>query len=244
MSVQTASEMDVMAVGAHPDDVEIGCGGTLAALAREGYRVGIVDLTDGEPTPHSPGPHVRLAEAQQAAEILGAAVRETLELPNRCLLDGFEARVALATLFRRHRPKLVIGMEGHTTLASPDHYQAQLIIEAAVFYTRLTKWDEHFAGLRPHMIRALASYNLNLADVSMPAQSGFVVSDISAFFETKVRAIRSYHTQFPPAKEGFFARLSAANAYWGEAAGFRFGELLRCHRPVATNDLMRTLCPD
>src|SRR5215217_4849262 len=64
----TEPELDLIAVGAHPDDVEIACGGTLARLVRKGYRVGIVDLTDGEPTPGSPGPEVRLAEAERAAE--------------------------------------------------------------------------------------------------------------------------------------------------------------------------------
>src|SRR5579872_5263323 len=88
--------LDVVIVGAHPDDVEIGCGGTLAKLVKQGYRVGIVDLTDGEPTPHSPGPEVRLAEAKEAARLLGVHVRKTLELPNRRLFDSFEARVALA----------------------------------------------------------------------------------------------------------------------------------------------------
>src|SRR3569833_221757 len=101
-------DLDLIAVGAHPDDVEIACGGTLARLARKGYRVGIVDLTDGEPTPLSPGPDVRLEEARRAAEILGATVRENLNLPNRRLFDGFEERVALAKLFRRYRPKVVI----------------------------------------------------------------------------------------------------------------------------------------
>src|SRR3954452_16465283 len=96
-------ELDLIAVGAHPDDVEIACGGTLAGLARKGYKVGIVDLTDGEPTPLSPGPDVRLAEAQRAAEILGVAVRLNLNLPNRRLFDTFEARVALAKVFRRHK---------------------------------------------------------------------------------------------------------------------------------------------
>src|SRR5690606_3077621 len=67
--------LDVIAVGAHPDDVEIACGGTLAKLVRQGYRVGIVDLTDGEPTPLSPGPEARLAEATEAAKILGVHVR-------------------------------------------------------------------------------------------------------------------------------------------------------------------------
>src|SRR5204863_6475849 len=120
-------ELDLVAVGAHPDDVEIACGGTLAMLSGKGYRVGIVDLTDGEPTPLSPGPDVRLEEARLAAEILGVRVRENLNLPNRRLFDNFEARVALAKVFRRYRPKVVVGFGGKTVLASPDHYQAMLI---------------------------------------------------------------------------------------------------------------------
>src|SRR6476619_2472212 len=101
-------ELDVIAVGAHPDDVEIACGGTLARLVEQGYQVGIVDLTDGEPTPGSPGPEVRLAEAKQAAAALGVHVRVQLDLPNRRLFDTFEARVALAKEYRKYRPKIVI----------------------------------------------------------------------------------------------------------------------------------------
>lgn len=78
--------LDVIAVGAHPDDVEIACGGTLAKLVGQGYRVGIIDLTDGEPTPNSPGPETRLAEAQAAAKALGVQERIQLDLPNRRLL--------------------------------------------------------------------------------------------------------------------------------------------------------------
>ena len=96
MTTTEYPQLDVIAVGAHPDDVEIACGGTLARLVRQGYRVGIVDLTDGEPTPASPGPEVRLAEAKKAAETLGVAVRVQLDLPNRRLFDTFESRVALA----------------------------------------------------------------------------------------------------------------------------------------------------
>ena len=114
--------LDVIAVGAHPDDVEIAVGGTLAAMVRQGLRVGIIDLTDGEPTPVSPGPEVRMAEAQRAAEILGVHVRETLDLPNRRLFDGFDERVALAKVFRRYRPRLVIGIADKTPMASPDHW--------------------------------------------------------------------------------------------------------------------------
>ena len=141
MSLSFPEALDVIAVGAHPDDVEIACGGTLAKLARQGYRVGIVDLTDGEPTPGSPGPEVRLAEAVAAARILGVSIRETLSLPNRRLFDSFESRVALATVFRKYRPSVVLGILDKTPLASPDHWQAMQITDAAVFYSRLTKWD-------------------------------------------------------------------------------------------------------
>ncbi len=143
---------DVVAVGAHPDDVEIACGGTLAKLARQGYRVAIVDLTDGEPTPKSPGPEVRLEEAKAAAEALGIAHRVTLDLPNRRLFDNFETRVALAKEFRKMRPRVVIGFGAKTPMASPDHWQAMQITDAAVFYSRLTKWDEHFDNLPVHTI--------------------------------------------------------------------------------------------
>ena len=133
MSLSFPEPLDVIAVGAHPDDVEIACGGTLAKLARQGYRVGIVDLTDGEPTPGSPGPEARLAEAAEAAKMLGATIRETLTLPNRRLFDSFESRVALATLFRKYRPSVVLGILDKTPLASPDHWQAMQITDAAVF---------------------------------------------------------------------------------------------------------------
>ena len=150
--------LDVIAVGAHPDDVEIGCGGTLAKLVEQGYRVGIIDLTDGEPTPLSPSPEVRAAEAEVAAEELGVHHRATLDLANRRLMDTFEARVTLAKEFRRWRPRLVLSLGDRTPTASPDHWQALVITEAAVFYSRLTKWDDQFDHLPPHRIDGLLYY--------------------------------------------------------------------------------------
>ncbi len=93
-----------------------------------------------------------MEEARRAAEALGVHLRINLNLPNRRLFDNFESRVALAKVFRKHRPKLVIGFGGKTVLASPDHYQAMLITDAAVFYSRLTKWDEHFCDLPVHTV--------------------------------------------------------------------------------------------
>jgi LmbE family N-acetylglucosaminyl deacetylase len=236
-------ELDIMAVGAHPDDVEIACGGTLASLARKGYSVGIVDLTDGEPTPASPGPEVRLAEAERAAEILGAAIRLNLNLPNRRLFDSFETRVALAKVFRRHKPKVVLGFGGKTVLASPDHYQAMLITDAAVFYSRLTKWDEHFDGLPTHTISNQLSFPIALHGLDLPEASGYIVSDISATLDVKLEAIRAYQTQFPPHKAGVFRAVEAMNRYQGLTAGFEAGEVLMTYRSVGVDDLMQWACP-
>ncbi len=167
MSNDLPERLDVIAVGAHPDDVEIACGGTLAKLVKQGYRVGIVDLTDGEPTPHSPGPDVRLAEAQEAARILGVHVRKTLDLPNRRLFDSFEARVALAKVFRMYRPEIVMGIGDKTPMASPDHWQAMQITDAGVFYSRLTKWDESFDRLA-----AAHDSASNLVPTGLPDDAG------------------------------------------------------------------------
>ncbi|MEM1062185.1 MAG: PIG-L family deacetylase [Planctomycetota bacterium] len=233
--------LDVIAVGAHPDDVEIACGGTLASLVRQGYRVGIVDLTDGEPTPLSPGPEVRLEEARRAAEILGVHERFTLPLPNRRLFDGFDERVALAKVFRRWRPRVVLGIAGKTPLASPDHWQASQITDAAVFYSRLTKWDEHFDGLPVHRVSAQLAYPLALRAADVPA-GGFVV-DVTATFQAKVDAIRSYQTQFPPEKERVFRLLEGLNTYFGAAAGFEYGEMFLPTTVLGATDLVRTVLP-
>jgi bacillithiol biosynthesis deacetylase BshB1 len=237
------NSLDVIAVGAHPDDVEIACGGTLAGLAKRGYRVGIVDLTDGEPTPASPGPEVRLAEARAAAEALGVKTRVTLELPNRRLFDTFEARVALAKLFRKHRPRLVIGLGDRTPLASPDHWQARQITEAGVFYSRLTKWDEHFEALPVHTVPALLYCYLSFRSLQPTHEASTFVVDISDELETKMAAIACYKTQFPPVKAEHLLRFRAYAEQQGMAAGFRAGEVLASPAALGVRDLMGFMFP-
>jgi len=232
--------LDVIAVGAHPDDVEIACGGTLAKLTRQGYRVGIVDLTDGEPTPGSSGPEVRLAEARRAADVLGVTIRVTLNLPNRRLFDSFEARIALARQFRRYRPRLVLGLDGKTPMASPDHYQASLITEAAVFYVKLTKWEEHFEGLPAGTLPTLLYTHLAFRTLSAPS-SGSIVVDISDTLETKLAAIACYQSQFPPAKARYADYFRAFAIQQGMAAGFDAGEVLSSPTALGTRDLMGLL---
>ena len=232
-------QLDVVAVGAHPDDVEIACGGTLAKLASQGYQVGIIDLTDGEPTPNSPGPEVRLAEAQQAAQTLGVAKRIVLDLPNRRLFDSFEARVALAKEFRKYRPRIVIGFGGKTPMASPDHWQAVQITDGAVFYSRLSKWDEYFDGLPVHHVTAQLYFRLAFEPATMDGFHSHFTVDISSTLETKLNAIRCYQTQFPPAKSYVFERIRGAALLAGSAAGFTAGETFVGTRPLGTQDLVQ-----
>lgn len=243
MSDSLPEPLDVIAVGAHPDDVEIAVGGTLARLVQQGYRVGLVDLTDGEPTPRSPGPEVRLQEAAEAARILGLHHRETLDLPNRKLFDCYEARVALAKVFRRFRPRIVMGIYGKTPMASPDHWQAMQITDAAIFYSRLTKWDAEFDHLPVHTISAQLWYPLGLRNINPPQESSSFVVDTSSTIETKLNAIRAYKTQFPPSKERVFRLVESRDRLLGAASGFEAGELLIPSSPLGVDDLVATVLP-
>lgn len=243
MPVDLPPPFDVVAVGAHPDDVEIAVGGTLARLVQQGYRVGIVDLTNGEPTPGSPGVDARLLESREAARILGVHERQTLTLPNRCLFDSFPARVALARIFRLWRPKIVLGIADKTPMASPDHWQAMQITDAAVFYSRLTKWDDEFAELPAHTIQSQLWYPLGLTNLDvLPGSSRFVVN-ITATLPIKLEAIRAYQSQFPVAKQRVFGWVESQSRLWGQSAGYEAGELLISAKVLGVTNLVEALCP-
>ena len=234
---ERAERLDVIFVGAHPDDVEIACGGTIASLVELGYRVGIIDLTDGEPTPLSPSPDVRKAEAMAAANVLGVHVRKILDFTNRRLMDGFDERVALAKEFRRYRPRMVIGFGNKTPMASPDHFQAMQITDAAVFYSRLTKWDDIFEGLPVHTIERQLYFRLQFEPAAIVGFDSQITVDISKTLEKKLASIACYATQFPPAKSHVFDRVRGLAVAAGAAAGCDAGEVFACTRPLATVDL-------
>ena len=235
-----SDRLDVIAVGAHPDDVEIACGGTLAKLVQQGYRVGIIDLTNGEPTPGSPNPAFRLQEARKAAEALGVHERVLLNLPNRKLFDTFENRVLLAREFRRWRPKVVMGFGAKTPMASPDHYQASLLTDAAIFYSRLTKWDDYFGGYRPHAVDRYLYFRLAVEPDLMHTESYHLTVDISQTLERKLKAIQCYESQFA-SKPYLIERVKASAVVSGSLAGISAGEVFVASRPYAINDLMSVL---
>jgi len=234
---EAVEPLDVVAVAPHPDDLEILCGGTLAKLVKQGYRVGIIDLTSGEPTPRG-SPEKRKLEAEKAREILGVQVRINLDLPNRVLMDGPDNRYRLATLFRTYRPEVILCASGRTVAASPDHNQGGLIIEAARFYSQLTKWDDRFAGTAPYRVPHLVYTPFPSNAEVRQYQSTFVV-DISDTFEQKLAAIEAYDSQFDGDR---FARVrhyvSSMNGVEGGRCGFMYGELFALPSPVGTGDLM------
>lgn len=232
--------LDVVAVAPHPDDVEIMCGGTLAKLVHQGYRVGIFDLTSGEPTPRGTL-EARQKEAEAAREILGVHVRLNLGLPNRELMDGPPARYRLATEFRRYRPRIVILMAGRTPAASPDHHQAHMIGEAARFYSQLTKWDDRFEGTTPYRVPHLV-YATVPFDAEQRHWHGTFVVDISDTFEQKLHAVEAYESQFDATRfERVRHWLGSFNGTQGSRCGFTYGELFALPHPVGSDDLFATV---
>jgi bacillithiol biosynthesis deacetylase BshB1 len=230
--------LDVVAVAPHPDDLEILCGGTLAKLVKQGYRVGMIDLTSGEPTPRGSN-ETRKVEAEAARQILGVPVRINLDLPNRVLMDSPENRYALATAFRKLQPKVVIVPFGRTPAASPDHYQGGLIAEAARFYSQLTKWDDRFDSTSPYRVPHLI-YVPFPSDAEVRAWPGSFVIDITDTMPQKLEAIAAYKSQFDDARiEKVMHYVKSAGGFFGGRCGFTYGEMFALPHPVGGEDLMK-----
>ena len=235
-TVPETDRLDVAAVAPHPDDLEILCGGTLAKLVKQGYKVGIFDLCSGEPTPRGSS-ETRKLEAEKARQALNVPVRVNLDLPNRVLMDGPEARYRLATELRRYRPKILIAGAGRTPAASPDHHQSHLIAEAGRFYSQLTKWDDRFDGTPPYRVPHLV-YALFPTDAEQRHWHSTFVIDITDTFDQKMTAIEAYESQFDPermAKVRHF--VGSANGYHGARCGFMYGELFALPHPVPADNL-------
>ncbi len=234
------TQLDIIFTAPHPDDIEIGMGGTVAKLVKLGYRVGLIHMTDGEPTPRGEV-KTRMKEMKQAAEVLGVQVCEMLDLPNRTLMDGPEPRYAVATTLRKYKPRVMVTMAGRTPAASPDHYQGQLIAEASRFYSQLTKWDDRFDGTEPFRLDHLVYRPVPFSAEITHFHSRFVV-DISDTIEQKIEAIKCYKSQFD---ERRFANVEhyvrAVAGTEGAFGGVRHGEVYALPRPVVTEDMVSLL---
>jgi bacillithiol biosynthesis deacetylase BshB1 len=229
--------LDVLAIAPHPDDAELICGGTLAKLAREGHRTGILDLTQGEMGSRG-SVALRAEEAAAAAGVLGVAVRENLGLADSAFENRPATRKALAMVLRRLRPEIVIAPAPRGR--HPDHRIAAQLVRDACFLAGIRKID---ATTEPHRPRKLLHAIAYREDNVKPT---FVV-DISADLETKLAAIACYASQFDgvtqagevyPTGEPLADVIRHQSAHYGSLIRCLFGEPFWTQETMRVDDVM------
>ncbi|MGI8510020.1 MAG: bacillithiol biosynthesis deacetylase BshB1 [Gemmatimonadaceae bacterium] len=230
-------DVDILAVAAHRDDVELICGGTLIRAARQGHRTAIIDLTAGE-TGTRGSAALRGQEAAAAAEIMGVSARENLGLPDAGLVNTPETRNLLAVAIRRFRPRIVIA----PALAGrhPDHIVAGQLVRDACFVAGLAKIAPEIAPHRPQKVIHAITFR---EDYVKPT---FVV-DISDVFEEKMRAIKCYGSQFDgatqagevfPTGEPLYDVIRHQSAHYGSLIRCRHGEPFHTPETMRVDDIM------
>ncbi len=237
--MSTTTMVDVLAVGAHPDDVELGCAGTLVKLRERGYTFALIDLTAGECGSRG-SRDTRAREAKAAAELLGASGRECLALPDTRVQETDAAVRLMAEALRRWRPRLVISQDAADQ--HPDHAAGARIVQRAAFVAALARYE---AEGTPHRIGRLIRYSRHPW-----FQPSFVV-DISEHVEAKLAAIRCYASQFTRIEAGvktpisapdFEDDLKAAWRYHGMGIGALYAEPFAMDGTPQLSDPVRDLC--
>jgi len=228
--------VDVLAFGPHPDDIEIGIGGTLAKHASLGHRVGLCDLTGGEMGSNGTVDE-RLVEGEAARVVLGATWRTNLRLPDRAIGSDPSHIRKVTELVRRTRPRVVA--IPYWSDRHPDHAAASHLITEAVFNAGLRRFPAGGEAWRPEQS---CYYFIN--DSATPS---FVV-DVSAHYETKRRALACHISQFRPSgsdavptrltSSRFAQLIESRDAQFGAQAGFGFAEGFVVRTPVARTHLL------
>ena len=225
-----ARAYDVLAFGAHPDDLEAVMGGTAVTLVRRGASVLFVDLCDGEPARHA-ARGARHAQAETAAKTLGVD-RVTLDLRDRLISDTVASRLRVARLLRLHRPSLVFTTAGAGV--HPDHRAITDIVTNGIFYARLAKWDEVPEGAslgdtEPHEIARLFFGHCRME----PAWERFDFAvDVSEVYDRKLAALRAYESVFSGAQASLLDKYAAEDRYVGSLVGVEYAEAFRSRSPL------------
>jgi bacillithiol biosynthesis deacetylase BshB1 len=230
------NSLDILAIAAHRDDVELTCGGTLIKAARLGRRTAILDLTQGE-TGTLGSAEVRATEASQAAQILGVEARENLGLPDAGIVNTPEVRLELARVVRRFRPRIVIAPAPRGR--HPDHRVAAALVRDACFLAGLAQLAPDVPKWRPHQVVHCVTYR---EDFEKPT---FVV-DVSEEFERKMEAIRCYASQFAgatqagevyPNGEPLLDVVRHQGAHYGTLIRTRYGEPFFTYETMRVDDI-------
>ena len=227
-----SAPLDVLVVAPHPDDAEIGVGGTILLCRQQGLRVGVIDLTTGEPTPHG-SLEIRAAETAVSTQILGLDWRANLGLPNRSLQEDLESRRVLAGVFRLTRPKIIVAPYWED--AHPDHVAASRLADDARFWAKLSKSDLPGDPFWPP--RMLYFFSIHLRIHPKPA----FVLDISPHIDAKLNSIRCYESQFVTGRPQTFPTalddIRDRARYWGWTIGAAYGEPLASREEIGLRDL-------
>ncbi len=221
--------MNILVIGPHPDDQELGMGGTIVRLAEQGHDVLLLDITNGEPTPHG-NPEKRAIEAANAAKILGVK-RRLVGLPNRAVVHSLESRHKVAGVIREHQTDVMFIPFFED--AHPDHVATTRIAEDARFDAKLTKIDLPGEPVYPKWL--FYYYCTHLRVVANPS----FLMDITGYEDRKRDAIVAYKTQFviPERNRRIVDWIAAANQYFGSRIGVQAAEPFFTREPIGLTGL-------
>lgn len=226
-------ERTVLVVGPHPDDVELGMGGTLLKMIRAGWRVVVVDLTNGEPTPFG-SEETRARETVRASAVLGVEDRLCLGMTNRYLEVTADNRRALAEVIRLRKPVILFGPYGPDD--HPDHTEAARLVDVCRFQAKLHKTD--MRG-HPHWTRRL--YQYHPIHSSCWGRPLFII-DVTDVWDQKIGAIQAYESQLKnhcsSAVDSWLDRTAVICRYFGQLIGCRYGEAFFGQEPLGSEDLL------
>ena len=236
-------KLDILAIGVHPDDVELSCSGTLLKHIDLGYKVGIVDLTKGELGTRGSA-EIRMQEVDAATKIMGIDVRENLGFADGFFTDDKEHQLELIKIIRKYQPSIVFTNSKFDR--HPDHGRAAQLTYNACFLAGLSKIETTLAGEQQTAHRPKALYNYIQ---SLHTEPDFVV-DISAHFEKKLEAIRAFKSQFHHAEANtneaetfisnpqFMDFVKARAVHFGVPIGVQYAEGFTANRTLGVNNLM------
>jgi bacillithiol biosynthesis deacetylase BshB1 len=225
--------LDALCFGAHPDDIELSCGGLAARLAVHGHRVGLVDLTRGERASRG-DTATRAREAEAAARHLGVALRENLELPDTGIdANSPEQLRRVVACLRTHRPALVVAPDRHDE--HPDHVEGSALVARACYLSGLARYDAPGERFRPARV---------LFAIHRSSVAPQLVVDVSEVWERRQAALRAHASQLDPGAgpatyltaPGFLEAVEARARAWGALAGVEHAEGYRVRGPLAVLD--------
>ena len=237
-------KLDILAVGVHPDDVELGCSGTIISHVQQGKTCGVLDLTQGELGSRG-NPELRELEAKNAAKILGLACREQLGLKDGFFENDSASQLKIIQIIRKYRPEIVLANAVNDR--HPDHGRAAKLVADACFYSGLAKIETSLNGEAQHEWRPKAVYHY-IQDYTL--KPDFVV-DVSDFKEKKREAILCFSSQFfnpqsnepqtPISSPEFLESVFGKMSVFGRAIGVPYAEGFTVNRFVGVNNLFNLI---